>query len=179
MIRTNIYTLIVLLVIAAMSAAASTGNATPTVPGTPSVCPVTLPNGNDPPTGENVAGRGDGGYGNEFLWTNLWMWGENGVGLPGYDQHIAPTGEFRELKWAWYRYVPGELTIDGHRLDADAPPLEAWIPEGYGSSGFQVSGLTFPTAGCWEVTGHVGTGSLTFVVQVRVLSSGTPVATPD
>jgi hypothetical protein len=32
--------------------------------------------------------------------------------------------------------------------------------------GFQASGVYFPTEGCWEVTGKVGTTSLTFVTVV-------------
>ncbi len=47
-----------------------------------------------------------------------------------------------------------------------APPLRADIPEGYGLSGFQASGVIFPTEGCWEVTGRVGNVSLTFVTLV-------------
>jgi hypothetical protein len=33
-------------------------------------------------------------------------------------------------------------------------------------TGFQASGVQFPTEGCWEVTGTVGTTSLTFVTFV-------------
>ena len=54
----------------------------------------------------------------------------------------------------------------GRRLDGDAPALEASIPDGYGNTGFQATGLSFPTPGCWEVTGRVGEASLTFVTWV-------------
>jgi hypothetical protein len=57
----------------------------------------------------------------------------------------------------------GELTITGHRLDGKASPLRADIPSGYGATGFLPSGIYFPTEGCWEVTGAVGTAKLTFV----------------
>ena len=40
------------------------------------------------------------------------------------------------------------------------------VPGGYGDTGFQVSGLNFPTTGCWQVTGSVGGKTLTFVVNV-------------
>jgi hypothetical protein len=60
----------------------------------------------------------------------------------------------------------GKLTIHGKRLDASAPPLRADIPEGYGDTGFQATGLIFPTEGCWEVTGKVGQTSVTFVTRV-------------
>jgi len=62
--------------------------------------------------------------------------------------------------------VAGKLRIEGSRLDASAPPLVGHVPDGYGDSGFQSSGITFPTEGCWQVTGRVGEASLTFVVLV-------------
>ena len=70
------------------------------------------------------------------------------------------------MKWHWYRDVQGDLRISGRRLDGEAPPLRAEIPEGYGSTGFQATGLIFPTPGCWEVTGVVGESKLTFVTMV-------------
>jgi hypothetical protein len=69
-------------------------------------------------------------------------------------------------KVGWWRGIPGKLVISGRRLDGEAPPLRADVPEGYGSQGFQPTGLTFPTTGCWEVTGKVGDAELTFVVTV-------------
>lgn len=141
-------------------------------------CPVTQPNGNQPPAEANVFGRGNGDYGNDALWTSLWVWGQGFVFAPD-DAHLRPDGRVVEMKWPWYRYVAGTLTIEGRPLDAPAPPLEAWIPDGYGDAGFQVSGITFPTDGCWEITGHLGEGSLTFVVQVVYPPSFTPVAIPE
>ncbi len=152
--------------------------ATPAV-GTPThdTCSVTEPNGDQPP-GAGTAGE-HGGHGNDALWTNVWMWGE-GVILPAYDDHVQDDGSIAGLKWAWWRYIPGELTIEGRRLDGDAKPLIAEIPDGYGDIGFQVSGITFPTPGCWEVTGRVGTESLTFVVWVEVYDPfATPFASPE
>jgi hypothetical protein len=48
----------------------------------------------------------------------------------------------------------GPLSIIGRRLDAPAPPLGADVPSGYGMTGFQASGVKFPTEGHWEVTGR-------------------------
>jgi hypothetical protein len=72
------------------------------------------------------------------------------------------------MKIAWYRAdgLRGRLSITGKRLDAVAPPLRAAIPSGYSDTGFQPSGIIFPTEGCWQVTGTVGTASVTFVTRV-------------
>lgn len=136
----------------------------------PAGCPVTRSNGNVPPGLGNPDDRG--GYGNDALWTNLWMWGTGGIPAAATASHLMPDGSYGELKWAWYRYTEGTLTIDGRRLDAPAPPLTAEIPQGYGSIGFQVSGINFPTAGCWEITGHLGDASLTFVIIVIAPDDG-------
>jgi len=51
------------------------------------------------------------------------------------------------MKFGWWRTVPGRLHITGRRLDAAAPPLRADVPAGYGATGFQPSGVTFPRRG--------------------------------
>jgi hypothetical protein len=151
----------------------ATPAATPEVMSTS--CPLTKPNGNHPPGEPLIVG----GYGNEALWTNLTMWsGQPGVVPVPDDGRVAPDGTIHDMKWAWYRYVPGQLSIEGKRLDAPAPPLEAWIPSGYGDTGFQVSGLTFPSAGCWEITGRVGDASLTFIVLVVLTGKDADIGTP-
>jgi hypothetical protein len=73
-----------------------------------------------------------------------------------------------DTKVGWWRGVPGQLVIRGRRLDAPAPPLkaDAGTVASYGRQGFVPGGITFPTTGCWEVTGTVGRASLTFVVEV-------------
>lgn len=114
-------------------------------------CPITRPNGSSPPGPV----FGSQPHGNGEIWVNLWyanvvVWQEN------------PDGSIR-AKHGWWRGVPGELRIEGRRLDGPAPPLRVSVPEGYGDSGFQATALIFPTAGCWEVTGRVGDASLTFV----------------
>jgi hypothetical protein len=153
------------------------GGAQDATPAAGEPCPVTEPNGNTPPYRKVPV---PGSYGNDALWTNVWMWGEEGVVLPAYDDHVQDDGSIVGLKWAWWRYVPGELTIEGHRLDGDAKPLIGEVPDGYGGTGFQVSGITFPTQGCWEVTGRVGSESLTFVVWVEVFDPfATPFASPE
>jgi hypothetical protein len=167
--------LALLLTAVALVSASAVSPATPVAEGTPFACPISEPNDVHPP--DQDAGSGD--FGNDALWTNLAMWGEvPGIVEVPHDGHLLPDGRVIELKWAWWRFGLGILTIDGRRLDAPAPPLEAWIPDGYGATGFQVSGITFPTDGCWEVTGRVRDDSLTFVVQVIYPAGFVPSAAP-
>ena len=164
----TILVLCLLVPLATLTAAVAQEPSTPAPSASPAACPVSQPNGNGP-----AGWGGNGGYGNDALWTNVWMWGEGPVPVQPDPEHPGRT--HGPGKWAWYRYVPGDLTIEGRRLDGEAPPLEAHIPIGYGPAGFQVSGLDFPTPGCWEVTGRVGDASLTFVVLVVLVE---PTATP-
>jgi hypothetical protein len=104
----------------------------------------------------------DGTHGNGRLRVGgLWPHGVIAAG-PGY---IDRQGRVL-MKFPWWRMVRGRLRITGRRLDASAPPLHSYVPAGYGPTGFQATGVTFPTEGCWKVTGTVGHSSLTFVTYV-------------
>lgn len=125
-------------------------------------CPVTLPNDSTPP-GEQAS---ELNHGNGKIWTVLW---------PGGIVRFEPgsPGEMRRdgslvMKFPWWRGegVTGPLQIEGKRLDGEAPPLQAEIPEGYGDTGFQASALVFPSEGCWQVTALVGEAELTIVTRV-------------
>jgi hypothetical protein len=85
--------------------------------------------------------------------------------------YIDPQGRVW-MKFPWWRMVPGRLRISGQRLDAAAPPLRAHVPTGYGPNGFQASTVTFPTEGCWRVTGKVGDARLAFVTYVIKRNTG-------
>jgi len=139
----------------------------------PPPCRVTLPNGSQPPVkhfGGTVtysptyrgprSDRDAGSHGNGKLWTVLPLDGRLLL-TPEKDGSI---GE----KFFWWRGVRGPLTIRGRRLDAPADPLRSHVPAGYGETGFQASGVYFPSEGCWEITGRVGDSELTFVMEVRV-----------
>lgn len=123
-------------------------------------CAVTEPNGSAPP-GEQPSPEY---LGNGQLWTVLWPDGKV-IFEPGGPGTIGEDGSLG-MKWGWWRGVNGQLTIEGRRLDAPAPPLQADIPAGYGETGFQATGLIFPTEGCWQVTGKAGEAELTFVTLV-------------
>lgn len=129
-------------------------------------CEVTKPTGRGTLLEDPVPGH----YGNGLISTSLW---EDGTvvfkpGGPGFVMQDGALG----MKWGWRRAVRGRLRIEGRRLDETAPALRADIPSGYGDFGFQSTMLVFPTPGCWEVTGRVGTTRLTFVTQVMKIGKG-------
>jgi hypothetical protein len=128
-------------------------------------CPLTRANGDGPP-GEQPSASD---HGNGLLWTVL---------PPGSVDREAtrePDGSVSQ-KYPWWTVgTDGELTIQGRRLDAEgASPLRAQANSGTPATPFATvpggrfwsSALYFPTEGCWQVTGRVGTTSLTFVVLV-------------
>jgi len=102
-------------------------------------------------------------YGNGSLWVGgLWP---RGVVILTRDD-VGPDGRL-SMKFGWYRLTNGYLTITGRRLDASAPPASGLtFPGSYGLTGFNASGVIFPTDGCWQVTGRVGRVALTFVTFV-------------
>ena len=149
-------------------AAVATVEAMPTawpIP-TPAVfeCQPTLPNATPTPAARTGAWPSGANHGNGAIWTNLPANGTEQVG----PSQITRNGTL-QAKWGWWRAVPGDLRIEGRRLNGTAADwFRADIPDGYGKTGFQVAGLTFSTQGCWEVTAHVGNESLSFVVAVVV-----------
>jgi hypothetical protein len=97
---------------------------------------------------------------------DLWVGGLGPDGVIPADARFVESDGSIGWKFGWWRIAPGTLAISGSRLDAVAAPLRASVPDGYGQQGFQASGVYFPTEGCWEVTGVVGTAQLTFVAFV-------------
>jgi hypothetical protein len=111
-------------------------------------------------------------HGNGEIWTVLWP-----DGIVRLEQ--GGPGEIRSdgslvMKFPWWRGegVVGALQIEGKRLDAKAPPLRAEIPDGYGDTGFQASGLIFASEGCWQVTARAGQAELTIVTRVVQVDGG-------
>jgi hypothetical protein len=123
---------------------------------------VTLPRPWKPPPGVAFELVGaDSADGNGKLWVGgLWPSGVIGAGSGVFQDGLVST------KFGWWRNVRGQLRISGRRLDASAPPLRSDVPDGYGVTGFQASGVIFPTGGCWRITGTAGPTSLSFVTFV-------------
>jgi len=132
-------------------------------------CEVTKPNG----IAAGVEEPAPASYGNREVSVGpfgLWPDGEI-VFKPGGAGFVTRDGSLG-MKFGWMRGASGKLKITGRRLDAEAAPLRSEVPDGYGDRGFQATYLIFPTPGCWEVTGHVGDSSVTFVTKVVKVGDG-------
>jgi hypothetical protein len=106
------------------------------------------------------------GWGSAVGNADLWVGGLGDGGVIRADARLVERDGSIGWKLGWWRVVSGRLVITGRRLDAPAPPLRASVLDGYGSRGFQATGVSFPTEGCWEVTGAVGDAEVTFVTFV-------------
>lgn len=124
----------------------------------PETCPVTEPQWVKPP--EDAAVSNEPALGNYYV-------NENGTIMAAawwYNDYFLEAGP-NGNKTGWFRPAGETLTITGHRLDADAPPMEAHVPCCYPTQ-FQATGLIFPTEGCWQVDATAAAESLSFVVWV-------------
>ena len=82
----------------------------------------------------------------------------------GWDAVRMKAGK-KGNKVLWIRPAGSQLIVSGRRLDSDASPMTARVPCCY-PTGFQASGLAFPTDGCWEITALAGKSQLAFVTLV-------------
>ena len=143
----------------------NTSPAFPTQSQSMNSCPTSHPNLTKSPDEHYISAEGGLGNTEANLFTVLWP---GGVVLfyPGGPGQINLNGSL-EMKWLWYRTVPGEIVITGRRLDAPALTMPEVIlrgkSDGYGETGFHPSRLVFPSEGCWEVTAKVKEASLQFV----------------
>lgn len=131
----------------------------PLVPGTKatqqlSTCPATEAIRAEPPRDPNADPFGVGPW---YVNADRTIWASAGVRLVA-----GPKGN----KVLWIRPQGTQLTIAGRRLDSNAAPAKATIPCCY-RTGFQASGLAFPTEGCWQVSAKAGTSELTFITRVE------------
>ncbi len=105
-------------------------------------------------------------FGSNHLWTVL---NDDGVwsGLP-----LNPDGYTQKIMW-WSSLfnLPAEsepaLVVSGRRLDGDAPPLRFYGATNASAKDIgeaMLTGVEFPSLGCWEVRGEYKKTSLTFVV---------------
>jgi hypothetical protein len=134
------------------SVAAASASAAPSP--SAAACPITTPSAVGPHGAKTAGGM-----------TGDWYVSQDGR-LGVLRGRAAPwlAGE-QDIKVPWLRPVGATLRISGRRLDGPASPLQAWVPDGY-SGEFQVSGLTFPAPGCWQIEGRAGDSVVRFVVAI-------------
>lgn len=136
----------------------------------PDDCPITQPP--DPPFTPPepypaVAPYGEFWYGSDTLWALLQPDGR-WYALPrdekGYGQKVL---WFREGYDMTTEQKP-LITVSGRRLDGDGAFEQSGATNGHHPDVgmFMLTGVTVPAAGCWEITGHYGESSLSFVVWV-------------
>ena len=94
--------------------------------------------------------------------------------LPRGAYYVSADGKMwaPALEWwqgsqkiLWLKPIGSRLTVQGRRLDSEAAPLWASIPDGYAGD-FQASRLILPTAGCWEIKARANDSELRFVVFI-------------
>lgn len=131
----------------------------------------------DPPTPSPADSAADntcpitrGGASNDHLRAIVPATGAKYTFAPGGSGFVDRDGALG-IKFGWERFKKGHMIVGGRRLDAPAKGARAYISD-YGDIGFQPMYLVFPTPGCWEITGKVGDGSLTFVVEVEQIGEG-------
>lgn len=138
----------------------------------PKDCPVTTLNkpafAAPEPFSPSAPWKGEFWFGSERLWTAL---PENGVWS---DLPNNPDGYTQKIFW-WSSLfnLPTELVpaleVTGRRLDAKAPPLRTYGATNATAADIgdaMLTGVDFPTLGCWEVRGEYKKSSLTFVVWI-------------
>lgn len=96
--------------------------------------------------------------GNRALW----------VGLPRDSMLHSDTPHARHInvKFPWWRLKTGYVMVTARRLDGPSKGFSASVGNGaYGPTGFDPSELSFPSAGCWQITGTLPGGSLTITLR--------------
>ena len=127
-------------------------------------CPVTRPNGSQPPF--NAANRSPNFHGNGSLWSRLPL---DGV-LTEDPARVDPDGTFFEKVFWWANGVTGRLRATAERLDRSAAIQRSTGISG-SSAGFHGSAswatrFHFPPDSCWRITARVQDISLAYVVKV-------------
>lgn len=107
-------------------------------------------------------------FGSDHLWTSLHndgVWAGLPLNSDGYTQKI--------MWWSSLYDLPNEpepaLLVTGRRLDGESPALRFYgatnaMADDIGEA--MLTGVEFPSLGCWEVRGEYKKMSLTFVVWI-------------
>lgn len=137
----------------------------------PASCPVTVaqePPFTPPAPYSDLGFEGYFWYGSNSLWTAVPV---NGVWSSLPDN---PKGYTQKIFWwrdgyVWNEEPQPNLIVTGERLDSAAPQLHVTratnaFADDIGSA--MLTGVDFPTRGCWKITGKYQDAELSFVVWV-------------
>lgn len=131
-------------------------------------CPISKPAGFTPPNRKPDLHPGDFWFGTNKLWTSIYrngMWGPSPFPPGGYGEKVFWWSEDYDLP----NELQPDLVVSGRRLDAPAPPLitsRATNAFAGDIGEAMLTGVTFPTPGCWEIMGEYRGANLSFVVWV-------------
>jgi hypothetical protein len=107
-------------------------------------------------------------YGTDVLWTTL---GTQGVGHldDKHDGYVTKLVFWRKGFDSREEPQPA-LIVTARRLDGDSPSVAVAHANAVfvtGNTPAMMTGIRIPTVGCWEVTGHYGGHTLSFIVSVE------------
>jgi hypothetical protein len=110
-------------------------------------------------------------YGTDALWTLL---GEDGVWhiQNNADKHNGYVTKlvFWRKGFDWRKEPDPALIVTARRIDGDSPSVAVAHANAVfvtSNTPAMMTGIRIPTAGCWEVTGHYGGDTLSFIVSVE------------
>jgi hypothetical protein len=107
-------------------------------------------------------------FGTEDLWTALRV---NAEWKSSREKTLSAKLTFWRRGFDWRKETEPKLIVTAKRLDGDAPSVAVadahavFIPS-RNAAGI-MTGISIPTAGCWEITAHYAGHRLTFVVEVE------------
>lgn len=137
----------------------------------PADCPVTVPQDPPfapPPPYDKLGFEGDFWYGSNSLWTAVpedGVWASLPDNLQGYTQKIFWWRD----GYVWTEEPEPDLVVTGERLDATSLPLrDLRATNAYAADigSAMLTGVDFPTRGCWRITGRYQDAELSFVVWI-------------
>lgn len=134
-------------------------------------CPVTIGTTVHPPAMIDPFEKDANVFHENGLWVSVPADGKLTLG-PDDAITFGPLTGWRSTEVQWLRDegVEGFIIVSGKRLDAksELTPKTPLSPQRqYVKVGPVKTGLAFPDAGCWQVTGTVGNHSVTWAVDIK------------
>jgi hypothetical protein len=110
-------------------------------------------------------------YGTDALWTSLvadgvWHMENNADKHSGYVTKLV----FWRKGIDWRKEPAPALIVTARPIDGDSPSVAVAHANAVfvtGNTPAMMTGIRIPNAGCWEVTGHYGGHTLSFIVSVE------------